>query len=79
MFCYRYDANEGRYVIVANRVMRIGAGGIALVFGIFLAMFWYRERKQFVLRRASSRLASGDVGAGASPVNATVTPMETRT
>ena len=71
LFCYRYDARQGKYVIVATRVMQVGAGGMALVLGGFLAMFWYRERKQFLARQAASLLARSSTSM--------VTPMETRT
>lgn len=75
LFCYRYDAREGKYVIVANRVMRIGGAAVALALGAFLAMFWYRERKKML---ASVPLLPPDRG-GVGPADGTVTPMETRT
>jgi protein SCO1/2 len=44
LFCYRYDKNEGKYVLIANRVMRIGGGFCALILAAFLALLWRRER-----------------------------------
>ncbi len=44
LFCYRYDKNEGKYVLIANRVMRIGGGFCALLLIGFLALLWRRER-----------------------------------
>jgi protein SCO1/2 len=68
LFCYRYDAREGRYVIVANRIMQIGAAATALVLAGMLATLWYREKKKLPPTIATS---TGPV-AGA-------TPTETRT
>jgi protein SCO1/2 len=44
LYCYHYDANAGRYVLIATRVMQVGAGlsGLALI--AFLTLFWVRER-----------------------------------
>jgi protein SCO1/2 len=50
LFCYRYDAHQGRYVIMANRIMQIGSAIVALVLGLMLGAFWYRERKRIVAR-----------------------------
>ena len=44
LFCYRYDKSEGKYVLIANRVMRIGGGFCALLLLGFLALLWRRER-----------------------------------
>jgi protein SCO1/2 len=70
LFCYRYDAHQGKYVIVANRIMQIGSALTALVLGGALALFWSRERKKMRLS-ASTPLPAAPDGA--------VTPMETRT
>ncbi len=75
LFCYRYDAREGKYVIVATRVMQVGSGGIALVLGGFLAMFWYRERKKMTRHSAAAALPPS----GAATSSLRPTPMETRT
>ena len=75
LFCYRYDAHEGKYVIVATRVMQVGAGGIGLVLFGFLAMLWYRERKSMLLRVSATPRISGGVGTSSGAVG----PMETRT
>ncbi len=73
MFCYRYDAREGKYVVVANRIMKVGGGAVALALGGFLALFWYRERKR--LRSSGRAPLSHDPG----PRGAVTTPMETHT
>ena len=56
LYCYHYDPNGGRYVLVATRVMQVGAGlsGLALI--AFLATFWIGEllKKQRARRDAPS-------------------------
>ena len=43
LYCYHYDPQGGKYVLMANRVMQIGAGGIAVVLAGILASLWVRE------------------------------------
>jgi protein SCO1/2 len=43
LYCFRFDAHEGRYVIVAWRVMRIGGTLAALLLFGALIFFWRRE------------------------------------
>ncbi len=43
LYCYHYDANGGRYVIVATRVMQVGGGACGLVLLLFLGSFWLKE------------------------------------
>jgi protein SCO1 len=69
LFCYRYDAHQGRYVIVATRVMQVGTAIIALVLGGFLAVLWIAERRKMKAGGSPPR----DDGQGA-PL-----PVETRT
>jgi protein SCO1/2 len=69
LFCYRYDAHQGKYVIIANRIMQIGAAIIAAVLVAFLAFLWRLERKR------SGGPQPPDVG----PNTHAVTPLETRT
>jgi hypothetical protein len=58
LFCYRYDAHQGKYVVVANRVMQVGAAAIALMLGGFLGLFWHRDRRTH--RRAAAAASEGD-------------------
>jgi protein SCO1/2 len=44
LYCYHYDPNAGRYVIIATRVMQIGAGLSGLALLAFLSVMWARER-----------------------------------
>lgn len=46
LYCYRYDPSQQGYVLVAWRVMRIGASLCALILFGFLAFLWRRERKR---------------------------------
>jgi protein SCO1/2 len=43
LYCYHYDPNGGRYVIVATRVMQIAAGICGLALLAFLGSFWIKE------------------------------------
>ncbi len=43
LYCYHYDPNGGRYVIVATRVMRVAGGFCGLVLLLFLGSFWLKE------------------------------------
>ncbi len=43
LYCYHYDPQGGKYVLVAQRVMQVGGGAIAIVLIGFLGLFWSRE------------------------------------
>ncbi len=45
LYCYRYDAEEGRYAPVAMRIMRIGGGVTVLLLGAFLLTLGRRNRE----------------------------------
>jgi protein SCO1/2 len=44
--CFHYDAAEGRYVVAATTLMRIGAGTTALVLGGWLLARWIRDARK---------------------------------
>ncbi len=44
LYCYRYDPKDGKYVVVATRVMQVGGGATALLLASFLSVLWIRER-----------------------------------
>jgi protein SCO1/2 len=44
--CFHYDSNEGRYVVAATRLMRIGGGATALVVGGWLLVQWRRSGRK---------------------------------
>ncbi len=51
LYCFHYDADEGRYAPVARNLMRAGGALAALVLGAFLASFWlneFRKKRQKV-------------------------------
>jgi protein SCO1 len=53
LYCYHYDPNGGRYVLVATRVMQVGAGLAGLALIAFLATFWIKELLTARARRAA--------------------------
>lgn len=44
LYCYRYDAEDGRYAPVAMRIMRVGGGVTVLLLGGFLLTLWRRNQ-----------------------------------
>ena len=50
LYCYAYDADANSYVLMANRVMKAGGVATMLALGVFLVIYWRRDRR--------SRLAS---------------------
>ena len=62
LFCYHYDPQGGKYVLVARRVMQVGGGAVAIVLFGFLGLFWGRElRKKKKTQAAEPMGASTDV------------------
>lgn len=55
LYCYQFDPNGGRYVLVAWKVMRIGAGSAAAVLVGILSFLWFRERKRSVANAKSAQ------------------------
>jgi len=50
LYCFHYDATEGRYAPMAMNLMRVGGGLTALCLGAFLGAYWLRQ-----FRRRGSR------------------------
>jgi len=46
LYCYHYDPQGGKYVVVAQRVMQVGGGAVAIVLFGFLGLFWARELRK---------------------------------
>ncbi len=46
LYCYEYDPNSGSYVPVAMNIMKIGGAATLVLLGLFLGIFWYRERQK---------------------------------
>lgn len=42
-YCYQYDPQGGKYVVVAENVMKLFGGATALVLGTFLFVLWRRD------------------------------------
>ncbi|AKU97704.1 hypothetical protein AKJ09_04368 [Labilithrix luteola] len=62
LYCYHYDPQGGKYVLVAQRVMQVGGAVIAVVLFGALALFWRRELK----KSKDNKVESGGKG-GALP------------
>lgn len=43
LYCFHYDPREGRYVVVARNVMRLGGAATLVAVGGFLGAYWVRE------------------------------------
>jgi len=52
LYCYQYDASEGRYGLAALNVMRVGGALTLLVLGVSLVPIWVREARR--RRKASA-------------------------
>lgn len=48
MFCYQFDPNSNSYVPVAINIMKVGGLATLIILGIFLGLFWLRERSKKV-------------------------------
>jgi len=45
LYCYHYDADQGRYALAAQSIMRAGGALTVLVLGCAIGGFWLRERR----------------------------------
>ncbi|WP_018127089.1 SCO family protein [Balneola vulgaris] len=46
MYCYQYDPDSNSYVPVAMNIMKLGGLATLIILGIFLTLFWVRERRK---------------------------------
>ncbi len=46
LYCYHYDPQGGKYVLVARRVMQVGGGAVAIVLFGVLGLLWARELRK---------------------------------
>jgi protein SCO1/2 len=60
LYCFRWDHADGRYVIAAWRIMRVGGVLTVILLGGFLFSFWRRERRRMP-STSSVSLDSGSV------------------
>lgn len=54
LYCYHYDPQGGKYVLVATRVMQVGGGLTALVLFGILGVFWAREYRNHKKKKTST-------------------------
>lgn len=54
LYCFHYDASEGRYAPMAMNIMRVSGGAGALALGGLLTGFWRAERKRNPASKTSS-------------------------
>lgn len=54
LYCFHYDASEGRYAPVALNIMRLGGGSGAVALGGFLSLLWRSERRKKRANRGPS-------------------------
>jgi protein SCO1/2 len=71
LFCFHYDATEGRYAPMAMNIMRVGAGLTALGLALFLGSYWLRQ-----LRRRGPRGLEQRVHVAAAVGATSVSPVE---
>jgi protein SCO1/2 len=46
LYCYHYDANQGRYALAAMSIMRVGGALTVLVLSCLVGGFWLRDRRR---------------------------------
>jgi protein SCO1 len=61
LYCYHYDPQGGKYVLVAQRVMQVGGVIITAALMSFLGLFWSRELAK---KRKGKAPSDPDNGAG---------------
>lgn len=44
LYCYQYNPDKDGYVLMAGNVMRLGGAVTVVILGIFLGIFWWREK-----------------------------------
>jgi protein SCO1/2 len=58
LYCYQYNPHDGKYVVMATRVMKLGGAVTVLVLGTFLALMWLNERRRSRQLRQAASIAS---------------------
>jgi protein SCO1 len=72
LFCFHYDATEGRYAPMAMNIMRAGGGLTALSLALFLGSYWLRQLRLRGAKGLALRHVAGAVAAtSVSPVEDT--------
>ena len=69
LYCFHYDATEGKYAPVAMNIMRLGGGLTAILLGGALSVFWMRElRNKKKKKKAAGTTDSSDTPDAGSPL-----------
>jgi protein SCO1 len=45
LYCFHYDASQGRYTLAAGRIMSLGGFATAMIVGVWLVTAWGKSRK----------------------------------
>ena len=67
LYCYKYDPNARGYVVVAWRVMRLGAAFSVVAIAAFLGLMWRRDRNKSRASAVSSVLPPSPPGPPGPP------------
>lgn len=46
LYCYHYDANQGRYSLAATKLMSVAGAAAVLALGLLVGTLWIRERRR---------------------------------
>lgn len=74
LYCYHYDPHAGKYVVVATRVMQVGAALSAFALALFLTAMWRLERKKTRDTLKEEASSTSIAKRSTSPKQATETP-----
>lgn len=67
LYCFRWDHADGRYVLAAWRLMRLGGLLTMAILGGVLFTFWRRERRRTASRRAKGSTPDGGAAERGGP------------
>ena len=73
LYCYHYDPQDGKYTLMATRVMQLGGVVTVIVLGSFLGAMWARERRRKDVGDDAGRPGSGTKNPSGLDHPATVT------
>lgn len=74
LYCYQYNPHDGKYVVMATRVMKLGGALTVLVLGAFLSLMWAQERRRSRAAVANVLVPVPDP-TGSSTVSTHVSPL----
>ncbi len=61
LYCYHFDPEDKGYVLAATNVMRLGGALTAIILGLVLGTYWWRERRRVLERRNQLGTTAEDV------------------